>query len=135
MGLRVLIGKYTLMKHFWIACAHRVYGAGKCDRVHGHNYKVSFCIEGTKLDEKHMLIDYREIKHAIIEKYDHYLLNDFPEFNPELGGVSPTTERVAEAFFAEMERLCMAKINQPIVCWVEVQETEEATVRFERMTL
>lgn len=128
-----LRGKYRLVKHFWIACAHQVYGAGKCERIHGHNYKVTFCIEGTQLDEKQMLIDYRDIKHTIEKKYDHHLLNEFPEFNPELGGFSPTTERVAEIFFLEVDRLCREKNNQPIVMWVEVQETEEATVRFERM--
>ncbi|WP_245596798.1 6-pyruvoyl trahydropterin synthase family protein [Shimazuella kribbensis] len=128
-----MIGKYHLIKNFWIACAHQVYGAGKCERVHGHNYKVTFCIEGTQLDEQHMLIDYRVIKEAIINKYDHHLLNEFPEFNPELGGVSPTTERVAEIFFVEIDRLCKEKSNHPTVSWIEVQETEEATVRFERM--
>lgn len=127
--------KYTLIKHFWLACAHSVYGAGKCERIHGHNYKVTFCIEGSRLDDKQMLIDYRDVKHAIENKYDHHLLNEFPEFNPEVGGFSPTTERVAEVFFAEVEKLCAEKANKPIVRWIEVQETEEATVRFERMTL
>jgi 6-pyruvoyltetrahydropterin/6-carboxytetrahydropterin synthase len=128
-----VVGRYTLIKNFWLACAHQVYGAGKCERIHGHNYKVTFCIEGTRLDEKHMLIDYRIVKQAITKKYDHHLLNDFPEFNPELGGFSPTTERVAEVFFSEIERLCMEQINKPTVQWVEVQETEEATVRYERV--
>ncbi len=129
----MMAGKYILTKHFWIACAHQVYGAGKCGRIHGHNYKITFCIEGTQLDEKQMLIDYRDVKQTIEKKYDHHLLNDFPEFKPEQGGFSPTTERVAEVFFAEVERLCTEKSNQPIVRWLEVQETEEATVRFERM--
>ena len=128
-----MIAKYQLKKCFWIACAHRVYGAGKCERTHGHNYKVTFCIEGTELDEKHMLIDYRTIKHAIKDKYDHHLLNDFPEFDIERGGFSPTTERVAEVFFMEIERLCKRQSNRPSIAWIEVQETEEATVRYERM--
>lgn len=126
-------GKYTLTKHFWISCAHRVPGAGKCERIHGHNYKVTFCVEGTELDEKQMLIDFRQVKHAIENKYDHHLLNDFPEFNPDLGGLAPSTEKVAEVFFLAIDELCQQKSNQPIIRWVEVQETNEAFARYERI--
>ncbi|TCP70038.1 6-pyruvoyl trahydropterin synthase family protein [Baia soyae] len=125
-------GKYTLTKHFWISCAHSVPGAGKCERIHGHNYKVTFCVDGTKLDESQMLIDFRLVKHVIEKKYDHHLLNDFPEFNTELGGAAPSTEKVAEIFFYAIDQLCEQKSNQPTLRWVEVQETNEAFVRFER---
>ncbi|SDY50053.1 6-carboxytetrahydropterin synthase [Thermoactinomyces sp. DSM 45892] len=126
-------GKYTLTKHFWISCAHSVPGAGKCERIHGHNYKVTFCVDGTKLDESQMLIDFRQVKHVIEKKYDHHLLNDFPEFNPEVGGAAPSTEKVAEIFFCAIEQLCQQKSNQPTLRWVEVQETNEAFARFERV--
>lgn len=125
------MGKYTLVKHFWMSCAHFVTGAGKCERVHGHNYKVTFAIEGKLLDDKEMLIDFREVKHALEDKYDHYLLNDFPEFNTEQGGSTPSTEKVAEVFFNEIQSLCHKKKNNPIVKWVEVQETNEMYARYE----
>ncbi|GAA0382835.1 6-pyruvoyl trahydropterin synthase family protein [Bacillus horti] len=125
------MGKYTLTKHFWISCAHQVMGAGKCERVHGHNYKVTFCVQGTELDDKQMLIDFREVKHAIEKKYDHHLLNDFPEFNLELGGANPSTEKVAEVFYTQIKELCVAKTNRPSLLWVEVQETNEAFARYE----
>jgi 6-pyruvoyltetrahydropterin/6-carboxytetrahydropterin synthase len=126
-------GKYTLVKHFWISCAHSVPGAGKCERIHGHNYKVTFCVEGFELDETQMLIDFRQVKHAIEKKFDHHLLNDFPEFNPEQGGAAPTTEKVAEVFFRIIDDLCRQKPNKPTVKWVEVLETNEAFARFERV--
>lgn len=126
-------GKYTLVKHFWISCAHRVPNAGKCERIHGHNYKVTFCIEGTELDENGMLIDFRQVKKAIEKKYDHHFLNEFPEFNPELGNYPPTTEKVAEVFFTAIEALCQEKSNQPILKWVEVMETNEAYARYEKV--
>lgn len=125
------MGKYTLVKHFWMSCAHSVVGAGKCERIHGHNYKVTFCVEGRELDEKQMLIDFREVKHLIEKRYDHHLLNDFPEFNINEGGASPSTEKVAEVFFKQIEQLCLHKINKPILKWVEVQETNEAYARYE----
>ncbi|SFJ47708.1 6-pyruvoyl trahydropterin synthase family protein [Thermoflavimicrobium dichotomicum] len=124
-------GKYTLVKHFWISCAHRVPGAGKCERVHGHNYKITFCVEGTKLDQMQMLIDFRQVKHALEKKYDHHFLNEFPEFDPEQGGSIPSTEKVAEVFYWAIHDLCQAKENKPTLKWVEVQETNEAYARFE----
>lgn len=125
------MGKYTLVKHFWMSCAHQVFGAGKCERVHGHNYKITFCVEGQQLDAQQMLIDFREVKQAIEKKYDHHLLNDFPEFNLEEGGATPSTEKVAEVFFGQIKQLCSNKPNQPILKWVEVQETNEAYARYE----
>jgi 6-pyruvoyltetrahydropterin/6-carboxytetrahydropterin synthase len=112
-----------------------VAGAGKCERIHGHNYKVTFCIQGNELDENQMLIDFRQVKHAIEDKFDHHLLNDFPEFNPKLNGYIPTMERTAEVFFHVIHDLCQKKVNQPQVVWVEVQETNEAFARYERSAL
>lgn len=125
------MGKYTLVKHFWMACAHAIKGAGKCERIHGHNFKVTFCVEGTELDEKGMLIDFREVKHALEERYDHHLLNEFSEFDPAKGGVYPTTEKMAEVFFQQIKALCQKKPNHPRLKWVEVQETKEAYARYE----
>lgn len=125
------LGKYTLVKHFWMSCAHRVNGAGKCDRLHGHNYKITFSVEGTVLDKNQMLIDFRVVKHAIEKRYDHHLLNDFPEFDPMQGGSTPSTEKVAEVFFQQIKELCQQKENAPSLKWVEVEETNEAYARYE----
>jgi len=125
------LGKYSLTKHFWMACAHSVAGAGKCERIHGHNYKITFSVEGEALDQSQMLIDFREVKHALEKKYDHHLLNDFPEFDPEQNGATPSTERVAEVFYGVIQFLCEQKANKPRLKWVEVQETNEAMARYE----
>lgn len=122
--------KYQLVKTFSLSCAHQIPGAGKCARIHGHNYQVTFCVEGTKLDEQDMLIDFRDVKHALEKRYDHQLLNQFPEFDPEQGGVYPTTERVAEVFYQRIAKLCREKSNQPQVRWVKVAETAEAYARY-----
>jgi 6-pyruvoyltetrahydropterin/6-carboxytetrahydropterin synthase len=123
---------YTLVKHFWISCAHRVAGAGKCERIHGHNFKVTFCIKGENLDKNQMLIDFRQVKHIIEDRFDHHLLNDFPEFNAHMGGYNPTIERTAEVFFHLIDDLCQKKVNQPQVMWVEIQETNEVSARYDR---
>jgi 6-pyruvoyltetrahydropterin/6-carboxytetrahydropterin synthase len=119
-------GTYQLVKNFTLACAHRVAGAGKCARLHGHNYRISFCVEGSELDQHDMLIDFRDVKHDLEQRYDHRLLNEFVEFDPERGGVHPTTERIAEVFYQRIAKLCAAKSNRPRVRWVKVVETDEA---------
>ncbi|SHE93485.1 preQ(0) biosynthesis protein QueD [Seinonella peptonophila] len=122
--------QYQLVKTFSISCAHYIPGADKCGQLHGHNYQVTFCIEGKELDQSDMLIDFREIKHALVKRYDHQLLNHFPEFDREQGGVFPTAERIAEVCFQRIAQLCSQKENQPRLRWVEIRETAEAYARY-----
>lgn len=120
------MGNYELVKTFSIACAHQIPEMSKCAQIHGHNYQVTFCLTGEQLDSHHMLIDFRLIKHAIEDRYDHRLLNELAEFDPNQGGVLPTTERIAEVFFRRIRELCQMKDNKPQVNWVKVAETADA---------
>lgn len=81
---------------------------GKCENMHGHNFAVEVCVEGSRLDEKSgMLVDFgllKQILRAIIEpperSLDHALLNDIPPFDV----ISPSSENIAAyigARFAE----------------------------------
>ena len=38
---------------------------GKCENVHGHNFKVQVVIEGEKLDETGLLVDFLDVKAAM----------------------------------------------------------------------
>jgi 6-pyruvoyltetrahydropterin/6-carboxytetrahydropterin synthase len=61
---------------------------GKCENVHGHNYKIQVTVCGEKLDHAGMLADFVELKRllrAVSERLDHVFLNDiepFTELNP-----------------------------------------------------
>lgn len=52
---------------------------GKCENLHGHNYKLIVEISG-KLGKDGMVMDYKQIKaiaeKEVIEKLDHQHLND-----------------------------------------------------------
>ena len=66
---------------------------GKCENLHGHNYKVYAHVKGSKLDEGGMLIDFGDLKKAlrdICDSLDHTNLNDNPFFNQ-----NPSAERIA----------------------------------------
>lgn len=66
---------------------------GKCENLHGHNYKVYAHVQGSSLDEGGMLLDFTELKKAlkaVCEKLDHRNLNDIDFFDQ-----NPSAERIA----------------------------------------
>lgn len=79
--------------------AHNLRGyKGKCEDLHGHNWKVevSACSEG--LDGLGMVVDFKELKSVLnkyLEKLDHKYLNDIECFKK----VNPTSENIAKYIF------------------------------------
>ena len=66
---------------------------GKCENLHGHNYKVYAHVQGKNLDEGGMLLDFGELKKAlkaVCAKLDHTNLNDIAYFEQ-----NPSAERIA----------------------------------------
>ncbi len=91
---------------------------GKCENMHGHNYRVRVTAEGQELDEAGMLVDFGILKSALAEvlkEMDHTLLNEHPEF---LDG-RPSAERIARYIFHKIQEMTGAPISR-----VEVFETE-----------
>ena len=95
---------------------------GKCENVHGHNFKVQVVIEGEKLDEGGLLVDFIDVKsamRAIIERLDHVFLNDISPFDVK----NPSAENIAEYFYSEMAKSLNTSV--PVrVREVKVWETE-----------
>lgn len=98
---------------------------GKCERLHGHNYRVRVYARGTELDAGGMLLDFGVLKTALREvlgTLDHGLLNDEPSFQGD-----PSAERIAAFIFARLaERMPGAPLQA-----VEVFETDKNMARFE----
>ena len=70
-----------LTKDFVFDAAHNLVNYhGKCEKLHGHTYKLRIVIEGFP-DNEGMIIDFVEVskivKEKIIAKLDHSYLNDF----------------------------------------------------------
>ena len=68
---------------------------GKCENVHGHNYRCQVTLEGAELDEIGLLVDFVELKkvvHAVLDRMDHQWLNDFPPFD----ALNPSAENMAK---------------------------------------
>ena len=98
---------------------------GKCERLHGHNYKVRAWAKGPALGEGGMLLDFVQLKGAlreVLERLDHSLLNDMAVFQDD-----PSAERIAEYIFKALaERLPQAPLHA-----VEVFETDTSMARYE----
>lgn len=92
---------------------------GKCENVHGHNYKVQVGMEGPDVDANGLLFDFAELKkqvRATSEYLDHRFINDLKPFDI----VNPTAENIAKYFFDEVQR----EISGGKVAYVRVWETD-----------
>jgi 6-pyruvoyltetrahydropterin/6-carboxytetrahydropterin synthase len=93
---------------------------GKCENLHGHNYRVRVTARGKTLDAGGMLMDFGELKKAlrgVAGALDHTNLNDHPAFSDG----APSAERIAE-FIYEGIRVMLPGAD---ISLVEVFETGE----------
>src|SRR4051812_48979940 len=79
--------KVRVTKDYLVFCSgHFIsYEGGKCERLHGHNYRAAVEIEG-ELDENHYVFDFIALKdrtRAIIEDLDHRMM--LPTRNVHIG--------------------------------------------------
>lgn len=94
---------YEVMVEGSFSAAHNLRGyRKKCEKLHGHNWKVEVGIRGEKLDKTGMLIDFRKVKdylEKIMEKLDHKYLNEIPHFKV----INPTSENIARFIYNELK--------------------------------
>ena len=115
---------------FAAAHALREYN-GKCERLHGHNYKVQVSLEGPRLNSIGLLFDFVDVKRLLreaAERLDHYFLNEIAPFDK----VNPSAENIAKYFFEEIEKgLASAPPGAPVrLAWVRVWETETCAATY-----
>jgi 6-pyruvoyltetrahydropterin/6-carboxytetrahydropterin synthase len=74
---------------------------GKCENVHGHNYRVRVTLEGPQLDNIGLLLDFTHLKkivRAVMGTLDHQFMNDLEPFKV----VNPSAENVAKYFYDQV---------------------------------
>ncbi|MBL7140158.1 MAG: 6-carboxytetrahydropterin synthase QueD [Planctomycetes bacterium] len=67
---------------------------GKCEHLHGHNWRVDLRLAGEKVGDDGMLLDFVEAKRLlaeVIEDLDHAYLNEIPPFDT----INPSSENLA----------------------------------------
>ena len=95
---------YEISKEFSFSAAHqiRMHG-GKCERLHGHNWRVRVHARATELDRIGMVIDFADLQrivHDICSRFDHQHINEIPPFDE----VNTTAELLARHFYVEANR-------------------------------
>ena len=89
---------YEISVDYTFAAGHALRNyKGKCENVHGHNYKVRVTIEGAELDQTGLLIDFIDLRDSIkrlVDRLDHQFLNDLAPFDK----LNPSAENIARYF-------------------------------------
>ena len=118
---------YSIKVEASFSAAHNLRGyKGKCEELHGHNWKVEALVTKDKLDKTGMVTDFKYLKmklSKVLEKLDHKYLNRIAYFKrvnpirgrlpkaavghlrcPAYNGVNPTSENIARFIYDEITR-------------------------------
>ena len=107
---------------------------GKCENLHGHNYKVFAHVRGSSLDDGGMLFDFTVLKrelNAVCDSLDHSNLNDIDYFKN-----NPSAERIAMYIFTRLTEKVPAlskkstEKREPFLYAVDVFETDTSRARY-----
>jgi 6-pyruvoyltetrahydropterin/6-carboxytetrahydropterin synthase len=100
---------------------------GKCENVHGHNYRVLVTIQGPQLDSIGLLVDFVEVKklmNRVIDRLDHQFINDLAPFDT----INPSAENMAKFFYDEISNGLGAGAVR--VWEVKIWETDTASATY-----
>ncbi|MBI4721830.1 MAG: 6-carboxytetrahydropterin synthase QueD [Candidatus Stahlbacteria bacterium] len=115
------------------SAAHQLHGySGKCEKLHGHNFKVKVTVETDTLQEIGLGIDFKELKVMlidVIEKFDHCNLNELPEFKAQRCDLNPTAENIAKLIWDNLNsKIKSQNVGNRYICSLrEVQVWESDT--------
>ncbi|MBN2342664.1 MAG: 6-carboxytetrahydropterin synthase QueD [Deltaproteobacteria bacterium] len=101
---------------------------GKCERLHGHNWRIRVHVSGEQLDKSGMLLDFHEldaIMKEAIDVFDHRHLNEVEPFLDD----SPSSELLAKVVFEEMERRLPKNKELRVKC-CDVWENDASRARY-----
>ncbi len=121
---------YEVMIQEEFSAAHALRGyRGKCENLHGHNWKVEVYVRGEQLDETGMLVDFKDVKEAtrdVMRYLDHFNLNELKPFDNEL---NPSSEHLAGFILHKVaERIDSDRLK---VYKVRVWETPSTSATYE----
>jgi 6-pyruvoyltetrahydropterin/6-carboxytetrahydropterin synthase len=108
--------------------AHSLRGyKGKCESLHGHNWKVEAVVSSDKLDHLGMVMDFGDLKkmlNSVIEGLDHKHLNELEYFK----AVNPSSENICRYIFDRLEKDIAAKNCR--LSKIKVWETENSCAAY-----
>jgi len=104
--------------------AHNLRGyKGKCEALHGHNWRVEIVVSSAKLDNIGMVMDFKSLKeklYNLLEKLDHKYLNNIAYFKK----INPTSENIAKYIYDNLKK------KVPALYSVTVWESDKACATY-----
>lgn len=119
---------FQIVRERVFSASHQLRGyQGKCERLHGHNWRVRVFLEAGELDEVGMVMDFHELDKLMAEAigpFDHQHLNEVPPFD----SINPSAENLAKVIAqAVSSRLRDPRIR---VSCCDVWENDLSRARF-----
>ena len=117
--------RITVLSHF--SGAHRLrHLHGKCEELHGHNWKIEVSVGSNRLNKEGVVIDFSILKQKmekVLKTLDHTFLNNLPYFS----GREPSSENIAKYIFDRLKAELKAHpaILKEVTAWES--ETSSAT--------
>lgn len=86
------------------SAAHRLRGyKGKCENIHGHNWRVGVTVSSDKLNKIGIVVDFKDVKKRlkdVLKKFDHKNLNSLASFRK----ANPTSENLAKFIYEQLRK-------------------------------
>ncbi len=107
---------YELMVTGRFAAAHSLRNfKGRCEALHGHNWRVEVVVGGSRLDQAGLLMDFGELKKLMnqaLDRLDHHHLNEVPPFDQ----INPSSEYISRHLYQEIasglpDHVCMLRVS------------------------
>lgn len=93
---------------------------GKCEALHGHNWRVEVIVKRKSLGRDGMVVDFIKLKkrtREVLSLLDHKYLNDLPYFRDK----NPTSEHIAAYIYNQLKDI----LNQQVMLKeIRVWETD-----------
>jgi 6-pyruvoyltetrahydropterin/6-carboxytetrahydropterin synthase len=122
------VSMYELMVESKFAAAHQLRGyKGKCEKLHGHNWRVTVAVTAERLDEQGLAMDFNDLKKSlrdVLDQLEHTFLNDIFPFTQ----INPSSENLAKWIYDTMAK----KVNNENieVASVTVWESDTASASY-----
>ena len=112
------------------ASAHYLRGyKGKCENMHGHNYRVMLTVTAKKLNKIGLAVDFTELKmelKKVMEVLDHKLLDELTYFEK----INPSAENIAKFIYDSLvKKICKNGVK---LAKVTVWETNRASASYSK---
>jgi 6-pyruvoyltetrahydropterin/6-carboxytetrahydropterin synthase len=119
---------YELMVETQFSAAHQLREyKGKCENLHGHNWRIQVVITAEKLNDIGLAMDFHELKkmtNELISTLDHSVLNKVFPFTE----INPSSENIAKWMYDSIKKKLNS--NNIAVASVTVWEAETASATY-----